>query len=192
MRLTMPDTSDIDDPTLSKYEITPQARLLCEIVEKIERRELMRAAVAISPQMGKSQVLTRGGPAWISGRDPSRHIMVGAYNQTFAQEFGDDVRTIMGSNVFRGVFPQHGCARARPTSSSPSTAARSRSSASAAPARVSRRISFSSTILSATTRTRRARATARSSGSGLTASCSRAATATRRFSSCIRAGMKTI
>jgi predicted phage terminase large subunit-like protein len=107
MRLTMPDTSDIDDPTLSQFEITPQARLLCEIVEKIERGEIKRAAVSISPQMGKSQVLTRGGPAWISGRDPSRHIMVGAYNQTFAEEFGDDVRTIMNSSMYRGVFPDH-------------------------------------------------------------------------------------
>jgi hypothetical protein len=58
--------------------------------------------------MGKSQVLTRGGPAWISGRDPRRHIMVGAYNQTFAAEFGDDVRNIMGSPLFRSVFPKHG------------------------------------------------------------------------------------
>ena len=108
MRLTMPDTNAPEDPTASRYEITPQARLLCEVVEKIERRELMRVAVAISPQMGKSQILTRGGPAWISGRDPSRHIMVGAYNQTFAEEFGGDVRTIMGSNLFRQVFPLHG------------------------------------------------------------------------------------
>ncbi len=107
MRLTMPDTDDIDDTTRSKYEITPQAKLLCEIIEKVERRELMRVGVSISPQMGKSQVLTRGGPAWISGRDPTRHIMVGAYNQTFAAEFGDDVRTIITSAAHRGVFPAH-------------------------------------------------------------------------------------
>jgi predicted phage terminase large subunit-like protein len=107
MKLTMPDPNDLGDPTLSRYETTPQARLLCEIVEKIERRELMRAAVAISPQTGKSQVLTRGGPAWISGRDPTAHIMTGAYNQTFAAEFGDDVRTIMGGAAFHGVFPEH-------------------------------------------------------------------------------------
>jgi predicted phage terminase large subunit-like protein len=109
MRLTMPDTKDIDDPTMSKFEVTPQARLLCEIIEKVERREpgYMRVAVAISPQMGKSQVLTRGGPAWISGRDPSRNIMVGSYNQTFASEFGSDVRTIMNSPLYSAVFPNH-------------------------------------------------------------------------------------
>lgn len=111
MKLTMPDPEDLDDPTMSRYETTPQARLLCQIVEKIERKELMRAAVSISPQMGKSQVLTRGGPAWISGRDPSRHIMVGAYNQTFAAEFGYDVRAIMGSATYKGVFPEQGLAK---------------------------------------------------------------------------------
>jgi predicted phage terminase large subunit-like protein len=109
MRLSMPDPSDIDDVTRSQYQITPQAKLLCQIVEKIEKREegYMRVAVAISPQMGKSQVLTRGGPAWISGRDPSRHIMVGAYNQTFAAEFGYDVRNLIESTNHKAIFPEH-------------------------------------------------------------------------------------
>lgn len=107
MRLTMPDPNAMDDVTKSLYTITPQASLLCEILEKVEKGDLKRVAVSISPQTGKSQVLTRGGPAWISGRDPRRHIMVGAYNQDFANEFGDDVRQLINSSGYKQVFPNY-------------------------------------------------------------------------------------
>jgi predicted phage terminase large subunit-like protein len=107
MRLTMPNPNAMDDVTESLYVTTPQARLLCEIIEKVEKGELKRVAVSISPQTGKSQVLTRGGPAWISGRDPRRHVMVGAYNQDFANEFGDDVRQLINSSGYKQVFPSY-------------------------------------------------------------------------------------
>lgn len=107
MQLTMPDPEDLADPMRSLYQVTPQARLLCEVMEKVEREKLKRVAVSISPQTGKSQIITRGAPAWFSGRDPRRHVMVGAYNQTFAEEFGDDVRQIMSSPVYAAVFPEH-------------------------------------------------------------------------------------
>lgn len=107
MRLTMPDPQDPDDVELTKYQITPQARLLCQIIEKVERRELKRVAVSIGPQMGKSQILSRGAPAWMSGRNPAVNIILGSYNQDFANEFGDDVRALVNSAPHRQVFPNH-------------------------------------------------------------------------------------
>lgn len=107
MLLTMPDPQDPDDVTLSKYQITPQARLLCQIIEKVERGELQRVAVSIGPQMGKSQILSRGAPAWLTGRDPTKNLILGSYNQNFAEEFGDDVRAIVTSSAHRQVFPEY-------------------------------------------------------------------------------------
>jgi predicted phage terminase large subunit-like protein len=107
MRLTMPDPQDVDDVTLSKYQITPQARLLCQIMEKVERRELQRVGVSIGPQMGKSQILSRGAPAWMTGRNPGLNMILGSYNQDFANEFGDDVRALVNSSAHRQVFPDH-------------------------------------------------------------------------------------
>lgn len=104
-RLTMPDPEDIDDPDLSLYEVTPQGRLLCQIIERVERGELKRVAVSIGPQLGKSEVLTRRGPAWIVGRKPSRNLIVGSYNQDFVSEFGNDVGNILASPVYRQIFP---------------------------------------------------------------------------------------
>lgn len=107
MLLTMPDPEDIDDVTMSKYQITPQARLLCQIIEKIERGELQRVCVSIGPQMGKSQILSRGAPAWLTGRDPTKNLILGSYNQDFANEFGDDVRALVTSAAHRQVFPEY-------------------------------------------------------------------------------------
>lgn len=106
MRLMTPDTADLEDATKSRYEITPQARLLCEIVEKVERGELKRAAVSIGPQLGKSDILSRKGPAWIAGRNPYRNLILGSYNQDFANEFGFEVRNIMESTAYKQVFPK--------------------------------------------------------------------------------------
>ncbi len=54
-----------------------------------------------------SQILSRGAPAWLSGQDPYANIMLGSYNQTFAEEFGGDVREIMTSPLYGLVFPKH-------------------------------------------------------------------------------------
>ncbi len=107
MRLTMPDPDDLDDVNKTLYEITPQAQILCEIMEKVERRELKRVAVSIGPQMGKSLVISRGFPAWANGRNPRINLMLGSYNQDFANEFGADVREIINSSAFKQVFPEY-------------------------------------------------------------------------------------
>lgn len=105
MRLMRPDPEDQDDPEKSSFEITPLARMLCEIIEKVDRGELKRVCVSVGPQLGKSEVLSRGAPAWLFGRRPRRKMMLGAYNGDFAKEFGDDVRSIVTDPMFQEVFP---------------------------------------------------------------------------------------
>jgi phage terminase large subunit-like protein len=102
-----PDTEDVDDVTRSAYVATPLARLLCEVYEKVERGELMRVAISTGPQLGKSEVVSRKGPTWYSGRNPTKHIMLGAYNSEFASEFGGDVRNLILNPLHKQVFPQH-------------------------------------------------------------------------------------
>ncbi len=94
-----------DDPEKSAFQRTPVARLLCELVEKMERGELLRACVSCPPQHGKSDVISRGGIAWKAGRNPHKHRMLGTYSQDFAEDFGADVRAIMLSPEYRQVFP---------------------------------------------------------------------------------------
>lgn len=104
LRFTTPDPDAPDDVEKSLFEETPVARLLSQIMEKVYRREMKRVAVSIGPQMGKSQVVSRGAPAWMLGHNPLLNIILGSYNQSFAEEFGDDVRAIMGSPYYGQVF----------------------------------------------------------------------------------------
>lgn len=102
---TMPDPEHYGDPEKSSYEITPVARLLADVLQKVEKGELLRVAVSIGPQFGKSEPISRRFPAWFMGRNPWKHFMLGTYNDTFAEEFGGEVRAIIDSPAFGRVFP---------------------------------------------------------------------------------------
>ncbi len=108
MKLTMPDPDAPDDPTATRYEVTPQARLLCEVLEKVERGEMLRVCVSIGPQLGKSQIISRGFPSWYMGKNPFKHFMLGTYSQDFANDFGGEVRELMTAPFYKQVFPGMG------------------------------------------------------------------------------------
>jgi predicted phage terminase large subunit-like protein len=107
IQLCRPDPEESEDPAFSAFEVTPLARLLAQILERVDRGQEKRVCVSVGPQFGKSDVLSRYGPAWLSGRDPRRHMILGSYNDTFAQEFGGDVREIMNNKEFKHIFPRH-------------------------------------------------------------------------------------
>jgi predicted phage terminase large subunit-like protein len=107
LRLRMPNTNAPWDVTQSRYQVTPLARILTEIVHKIDAGKLKRVAISVGPQFGKSDILSRAAPAWLSGRDPYRNIMLGSYNQDFANEFGGNVRDMIDSTFHRQIFPEH-------------------------------------------------------------------------------------
>ncbi len=113
-QLCHPHPSDPDDATKSLYEATPQARLICEMIEKLNARKLMhpsgrpclRVALSIGPQMGKSQLISRNGPAHLAGQNPRANMILGSYNQDMANGFGDDTRAFLTSSAHKQVFPR--------------------------------------------------------------------------------------
>lgn len=107
MQLRMPDSTDPDDLEKTGYVTTPQAKLLVEVLEKVERGELLRVCVSIGPQLGKSEIISRGFPAWYHGRNPFKHLMLGTYNQSFAEDFGGEVRETLNSKMYKQVFPEY-------------------------------------------------------------------------------------
>jgi predicted phage terminase large subunit-like protein len=107
LRLRMPDPNAPGDVTKSRYQVTPLARILTEVVHKIDAGKLTRVAISVGPQFGKSDILSRAAPAWLSGRDPYRNIMLGSYNQDFANEFGGNVRDMIEMQFHRQIFPGH-------------------------------------------------------------------------------------
>lgn len=107
MQLMTPDPENPEKVDYSQFEATPLARLLCQVIERIDQGKEKRVCVSVGPQFGKSQVLSRGAPAYLSGKRPERHMILGTYNDTFAQEFGGDVRQLMQSPEYHHIFPKH-------------------------------------------------------------------------------------
>ena len=105
MRLLMPDPNDPGDAEKSRYVTTPLAKILCEVIGKVERGELKRVCLSVGPQMGKSQIISRAAPAWLTGKNPALNTMLGSYNQDFANDFGAEVRDIIKSKANQQVFP---------------------------------------------------------------------------------------
>lgn len=100
-----PDPNHPDDVEKSLYSVEVHHRFLGEALQKVERGEIMKLAISIPPQHGKSQLCSRLFPSWFAGRNPWKHLILGTYNQEFAQEFGGDVRTYLESPRFADVFP---------------------------------------------------------------------------------------
>lgn len=101
----MPDDEYPDDIRKSLYQRTAHGNLLCTLIEEMEIGERPRTAVAIAPQHGKTLHLSTMGPAWILGRNPKARIVVATYNETRANELGDDFRKVIESPVFKTIFP---------------------------------------------------------------------------------------
>lgn len=104
-QLMMPDPEDQENPEASLYRPAVVHRVIAEAIERVESGKILRLLLSVPPQHGKSTLASRAGPAWIIGRKPHRNIMLGTYNQDFANEFGDDVRAIMQQPEFAQVFP---------------------------------------------------------------------------------------
>lgn len=106
--LTMPDPVDPDDAELSRYRRAPHHERIAAALEAVERGEILRLIITMPPRHGKSELASRRFPAWFVGRDPYRQVIFATYNQTFAEDFGRDVRGVMQTPAFRAVFPGSG------------------------------------------------------------------------------------
>lgn len=105
VQLMMPDPEDVDDATRSVYSIRPHHRMIAEALEKVAARTMLRLAISIPPQFGKSTLATLMFIAWYIGRFPTRNIIFATYSTTFAEEWGAEIRNLVTSNVFRAIFP---------------------------------------------------------------------------------------
>lgn len=122
IELCMPSPEDPENTEVSRFKCEPHHKLLIEAVERVARgektgelasgdpeamnRALMRFAVSIPPQHGKSLILSRYAAAWIIGRQPWKHIIVASYAAGLSTKIGSDVREIMRLPQFAAVFPE--------------------------------------------------------------------------------------
>jgi len=103
--LSMPHPDDPDDQSRSRYDPQEVHRFVCDLLQRVERGEENRVIIQLHPRIGKSELVSRRFPAWFTGRDPYRQVIVGSYNDSLAQEFGREVREIMRTSFYQQVFP---------------------------------------------------------------------------------------
>lgn len=87
------------------YQAAPHHSLICDRLEAVERGDIDRLMIAMPPRHGKSQLASRLFPAWCLGRNPRTQIIAASYNSDLANDFGRDVRNIVGSPEFASIFP---------------------------------------------------------------------------------------
>lgn len=104
IEVMMPNEEDPTDPERTEYQRTAHGKLLCDIIEGVEKGTEKRIAVSIPPQHGKTIHLSTFGPAWILGRNPRAKIVIATYNETRAEELGEAFRKVVLSKDYQNIF----------------------------------------------------------------------------------------
>lgn len=105
IKYTSPDTEDPNDVTKSKYKNARHHDALARVLEEVEKANIRFLILCMPPRHGKSEQVSRRFPAWYVGRHPSESVIVSTYSDTFAEDFGGEVRGIMQSPAYKQIFP---------------------------------------------------------------------------------------
>lgn len=103
----MPDPSDVDDITKSRYKPVLHHKIIAAALHEVEKGAYPRMIFTMPPRAGKSRLAAKSFIPWVMGRDPYRSVIFATYSGTFAEDTGKDVRDTMMLPLYRQVFP--GC-----------------------------------------------------------------------------------
>ena len=88
------------------YKVGPHHRRLAKIFEEIAEGRKKRVVVNIAPRHGKSEMISYLAPAWFLGKYPHKKIIMASHTADLAVNFGRRVRNLVGSDVYKDIFPQ--------------------------------------------------------------------------------------
>src|SRR5581483_6814494 len=90
--------------TFPKYETAACHQAIADNLMRVERGEIDRLMPLVAPRHGKSELASRRFPAWYLGRHPEKQFISASDTQTLAEDFGRDVRNIIGSQEYAQIF----------------------------------------------------------------------------------------
>jgi len=88
------------------YKVGPHHLKLIQVFEDIAAGKKKRVVVNIAPRHGKSELISYLAPAWFLGKFPQKKIIMASHTADLAINFGRRVRNLVGSNEYKGIFPQ--------------------------------------------------------------------------------------
>lgn len=101
----LPSPDFPEDVTESLYQDERHHHAIASALEAVEAGLITRLIISVPPRHGKSELASRNFPAWYLGRNPSKHIIFGTYNEKLSWDFGRNVRDILMKPQYRQVFP---------------------------------------------------------------------------------------
>jgi predicted phage terminase large subunit-like protein len=88
------------------YKVGPHHHKLAKIFEDIANGVKKRVIVNIAPRHGKSEMISYLAPAWFLGKYPQKKVIMASHTADLAVNFGRRVRNLVGSDLYRDIFPQ--------------------------------------------------------------------------------------
>jgi predicted phage terminase large subunit-like protein len=77
------------------YQQPPHVAAMCDLLERLERRELFKACVEIPPRCGKSLHCSQGFPAFYLGLHPDHQVILASYSAERAEDNSRAARRFM-------------------------------------------------------------------------------------------------
>lgn len=93
--------------TNRRYKAAEHHAAIATALERVERGECKRLILLVPPRHGKSELASRRFPAYALGKRPERQIISASATATLAEDFGRDVRNLIGSGEYRNLFGTH-------------------------------------------------------------------------------------
>ena len=87
------------------YIIGAHHRHLAEIFQDIANGIKKRVVVNIAPRHGKSEMISYLAPAWFLGKYPHKKVIMASHTADLAVNFGRRVRNLVGSDLYKDIFP---------------------------------------------------------------------------------------
>jgi len=88
------------------YKVGPHHLKLAQIFEDIANGKKKRVIVNIAPRHGKSELISYLAPAWFLGKFPSKKVIMASHTADLAVNFGRRVRNLVGSDLYKDIFPE--------------------------------------------------------------------------------------
>lgn len=95
---------DFGHAIFPSYESPWHIRLICEYLERVERREIMRLMILAPPRHGKSQTASINFPAWYLGRNPEHSVIGTSYSDDRANSFSRACRDTILSSSYQRIW----------------------------------------------------------------------------------------
>lgn len=92
--------------TKTDFQMTPFHRRICESLDQVVAGDCRRLILTMPPRHGKTELVSRRLPAFFFGHYPAGQIISTSYGFELAKTFSRDVRRIMDSGVYQGIFPE--------------------------------------------------------------------------------------